>query len=83
MAMSIGGVSRIDDIQRECFSRMAEEFQMSPKLVLSRLDEMARRIMPVAQNLADELSLTFPSPMYQAIIDVIAAHSSQVASGRN
>ena len=83
MAMSIGGVSRIDDIQRECFSRMAEEFQMSPKLVLSRLDEMARRIMPVAQNLADELSLTFLSPVYQAIIDVIAAHSSQVASGRN
>ena len=80
MAMRIGGSARFDEISRASFVRMAEEFSMSPKLVLSRLDDLSGRIVSASRGLADEMALEFPSPVYEKILEVIERHSSQVAT---
>ena len=54
MAMRIGGDAAFDSISRDSFSRMAEECAVAPKLVLGRLDNIAKRIVPAASRLADE-----------------------------
>ncbi len=78
MAMRIGGDAKVDDIGRESFRRMAEEFGISPRLVLARLDQMVERIVPEAFRLADELSSKYPSPVYAKIVDVVSRNSAKV-----
>lgn len=53
MAMRIGGDAAFDSISRDSFSRMAEECAVAPKLVLGRLDYIAKRIVPAASRNQD------------------------------
>ena len=46
---------------------------MSPKLFLARLDALSSRIGDVAERLAKELDVAWPSPVYGNILDVIAS----------
>ena len=78
MAMRIGGDAAFDSISRDSFSRMAEECSVSPKLVLGRLDDMAKRILPVASRLADECNAIFPSKVYSQILSVMQSRLSRV-----
>lgn len=70
-AMGIGGEMRIGHIRREHFARLAEACDMSPKLILSRLDALARRILPAAEEVAGKLMAQWPSPVYAQIGSVI------------
>jgi len=76
--MRIGGDAAFDSISRDSFSRMAEECSVSPKLVLGRLDDMAKRILPVASRLADECNAIFPSKVYSQILSVMQSRLSRV-----
>lgn len=71
MAMRIGGDASFDSISRGSFSRLAEDCSVSPKLVLGRLDDMSRRIVPAASRLADECNARFPSKVYRQILSVM------------
>jgi len=64
------------DITRDSFVRLAPLCGISPKLVLSRLNALAARIVPAARDLAADLAPEWPSEVYAKIISVI---SSQVA----
>jgi len=78
MAMRIGGDAAFDSISRDSFSRMAEECSVSPKLVLGRLDDMSKRILPVASRLADECNARFPSKIYRQILSVMQSRLLRV-----
>ena len=52
MAMRIGNDAAFTSISRDSFSRMASDCKVSPKLVLSRLDELSGRTLAAAQSLA-------------------------------
>ena len=71
LAMRIGGDASFDSISRGSFSRLAEDCSVSPKLVLGRLDDMSRRIVPAASRLADECNARFPSKVYRQILSVM------------
>lgn len=75
-AMSVAGDRSFDDITRESFVRLAPLCGISPKLVLSRLNALAARIVPAARDLAADLAPEWPSEVYAKIISVI---SRQVA----
>lgn len=78
MAMRIGGDAAFDSISRDSFSRMAEECSVSPKLVLGRLDDMSKRILPVASRLADECNARFPSKIYRQILSAMQSRLLRV-----
>ncbi len=80
MAMKIGGEAHFDAIVRDSFRKMAEEFGVSPRLVLSRIDAMTKRIEPEAGRLAEELASEYPSPVYDKIVEVIVRHSDKIRS---
>jgi len=71
--MSIGDAMSIDCITRSNFERLARECAMSPKLILSRLDALAARIVDVAERLVAETSGAHPSPVYGKIVEVIVS----------
>ena len=83
MAMRIGGDAAFDSISRDSFSRMAEECAVAPKLVLGRLDYIAKRIVPVASRLADECNARFPSKVYKQILSVIQQRLSRICLPRS
>lgn len=60
-AMAIGGDRDFGAINRASFGRLAGECSLSPKLVLSRLDALARKMRPAAEELADDLGTCYPS----------------------
>lgn len=82
MAMRIGGDAAFDSISRDSFSRMAEECAVAPKLVLGRLDYIAKRIVPAASRLADECNARFPSKVYKQILSVIQQRLSRICLPR-
>ena len=82
MAMHIGGDAAFDSISRDSFSRMAEECAVAPKLVLGRLDYIAKRIVPAASRLADECNARFPSKVYKQILSVIQQRLSRICLPR-
>lgn len=55
-----------------------DEFSVSPKLVLVRLDDMSKRIIPVASRLADECNAKFPSKIYRQILSVMQSRILRV-----
>ena len=83
MAMRIGGDAAFDSISRDSFSRMAEECAVAPKLVLGRLDYIAKRIVPAASRLADECNARFPSKVYKQIHSVIQQRLSRICLPRS
>ena len=78
LAMSIGGEKRMETIRRNAFIRFADECGINPRLVLSRLDGIASKIVTAAESMAAELSRTFPSPVYDHILAVVRAHCAQI-----
>ena len=78
MAMRIGGDAAFDSITRDSFARLAEECSVSPKLILGRLDTMAKRIVPAASRLADECNARFPSRVYRQILSAMELRLSRV-----
>ena len=78
-AMTIGGAKRFDKVSRGSFAAMAREVGMNEDLLLGRLDNLARRILPAAEALAEELSAEWPSEVYRRIIDVIALQKSRIS----
>ena len=63
-AMSIGGETRMGMLRREHFEQMAKSCGLKPKLVLTELGSMAKTLPSIAQSLADELNLQYPSAVY-------------------
>ena len=57
---------------------MHESLSVSPKLVLGRLDDMGKRVVPVASRLADECNSRFPSKVYRQILSVMQSRLSRV-----
>lgn len=78
-AMSIGGATTLDAVDRTSFARMAEEAGMKDSLVLSRLDKMVRDIPDVARMLSARISEVWPSDVYSRIETVIADHVRRVS----
>lgn len=70
-AMSIGGARTFDEVSRDSFAAMAREVGMRPQLVWRRLDALARKMLPAARRLAEELSAEWPSEVYAKICRVI------------
>ena len=70
-AMSIGGETRMGCVGRDHFARLAEDCNMSPRLVLDRLDGLSGRILPAARELAAALDREWPSSVYAKIIAVV------------
>ena len=77
------GRAAFDSISRDSFSRMAEECAVAPKLVLGRLDYIAKRIVPAASRLADECNARFPSKVYKQILSVIQQRLSRICLPRS
>ena len=71
--MSIGGEVSFDSITREHFRRMAEECKIYPAAVLDEIDQLAGKIQTEAPRLAEKLSATYSSPVYEKILSVIGA----------
>ena len=69
--MSIGGETRMGCVGRDHFARLAEDCNMSPRLVLDRLDGLSGRILPAARELAAALDREWPSSVYAKIIAVV------------
>ena len=63
-AMSIGGETRMGMLRRAHFEQMAKSCGLKPKLVLTELDSMAKALPSMAQSLADELNVPYPSAVY-------------------
>ena len=81
MAMSIGGDADFKSISRASFSDMARSCAVSPRLVLSRLDALCARIVPVAERVAAECAAAWPSEIYGRIVDTIANHATRLHRG--
>ena len=77
-AMTIGGAKTFGDVSRGSFAAMAESVGMSPELVLSRLDAMAKKIPSAAEKQAEDLRDAWPNPVYARILDVIRAQIKTV-----
>ena len=75
-AMSIGDERDLAKINRDSFARQATALGVSPNLVYSRIDALVKRILPAAQNLAAELSESWPSDVYAKIVEIIIRQSS-------
>lgn len=78
-AMSIGGAWTFDEVSRDSFSAMAREVEMRSQLVLRRLDALAGKMPARARQLAEELSLEWPSEVYAKICRVIERHCIKVS----
>ena len=63
-AMSIGGETRMGMLRRAHFEQMAKSCGLKPKLVLTELDSMAKALPSMAQSLANELNVPYPSAVY-------------------
>ena len=78
---STGDDAAFASISRDSFSRMAIDCSISPKLVLGRLDDMAKRIVPAASRLADDCNARYPSNVYSQILSVIKSNISRIDNG--
>ena len=78
MAMRIGDDAVFASISRDSFSRMAIDCSVSPKLVLGRLDDMVKKIVPAASRLADDCNARYPSNIYSQILLVIKSNISRI-----
>jgi len=78
-AMSVAGDRSFDDITRDSLVRLSPLCGISPKLMLSRLDALAERILPVARELAEELSSEWPSDVYAKILSVVSKQVSHLS----
>jgi len=81
-AMSIGGETSIDRISRSSFETLARECGMSPKLILSRLDSIAVRIVDAAEQLAQRTVKEHPSQIYEKIVEAVVAQVGRVTDGK-
>jgi len=79
LAMSIGGAKAFDGVTRQSFAAMAEEVGMRPQLVLGRLEDMVRKILPMARELASEMNVKWPSAVYGKIVAVIGKQAAKAA----
>ena len=70
-AMGVGGEMRMGHVGRDQFARLAGDCAMASQLLLGRLDEMARRILPAAKEQAADLNQAWPSEVYAKIVSVI------------
>lgn len=77
-AMSIGGDMNFDRVNAESFKRLADECEIAPKLVMSRLREMTERIVPEAEELARSLFGDVPSAVYAEIIKIIRDRTDKI-----
>ena len=78
-AMSIGGEMSVGRIGRRHFELLAETCGMSPKLFLARLDMLVARIVDAAEKLGNELTSSWPSPVYGKICEVVASQTKRIA----
>ena len=79
MAMKIGEDYSFARITRGKFTRFGERLGKGrQELVLNCLDEALDTVEPCAQQLAEELSQTEPSPIYQAILDGIRRRTNKL-----
>jgi serine/threonine-protein kinase HipA len=78
MAMRIGDDAVFASISRDSFSRMAIDCSVSPKLVLGRLDDMVKKIVPAASRLADDCNARYPSNIYSQVLSVIKSNISRI-----
>lgn len=60
-AMAIADDRSFDEITRDSFAQLAPRCGLSPKLVLTRLDGLAEKIVPAARTLAERLAVNWPS----------------------
>lgn len=79
-AMSIGGERDLSVINRDSFARQATTMGISASLVEARIDALVKRILPAAQNLAIELSESWPSDVYAKIVEIIVRQSSALCT---
>ena len=67
-SMRIGGEQRMGSLTLEHFLLMADDCEISKKnLVLKELKLQASNLPQLANQLAEELNKTFPSPIYETI----------------
>ena len=58
--------------------QLAPRCGLSPKLVLTRLDGLAEKIVPAARTLAERLAVKWPSTVYSKIIAIIEGQAARV-----
>lgn len=78
MAMSIGGDMGFETITRTSFSEMAKACGVSPKLVLSRLDDQIARLESAVGRIESECASCWPSTVYDKIANTVKSHSARV-----
>ena len=78
--MSIGGETAFDKLDRECFSRMAQDCKIRPALAMTLIDEMLEKIKATSNPLADELNRQHPSQVYAEICRVIERQATRLAA---
>ena len=66
-SMRIGGEQRMGALTLEHFLLMADDCEISKNLVLKELKLLASNLPQLANQLAEELNKTFPSPIYETI----------------
>ena len=77
-AMSVGGERRLDKIDRQSFARMADELDISPALVMRRLDALAGKIVHAAQALRTECHALHHSTVFEEIEAVIKTQTARL-----
>lgn len=66
-SIRIGGEQRMELLILEHFLLMADDCEISKNLVLKELKLLASNLPQLANQLAEELNKTFPSPIYETI----------------
>lgn len=77
-AMKIGGDAEFNKISRDSFARLAQECGIRPQVVWNRLDDLADKLPSFGRQLAGELKSIHPSPVYEAILKVIAKNVGNI-----
>lgn len=78
MAMKIDGEYAIKWITRGKFLRMAENLGISPWTMDREIARMQKRIEKQAPEIAEKMSVRFPSPCYELIVRGIVKRSRQL-----
>jgi len=83
MAMEIGGQYAFRDVSRTSLAAFAEECDISPKAVFSRMDALAEVLPQKADELRERMSDEgVPSPVYDQIVSVINQNIAQTRRPR-
>ena len=77
-AMSIGHEFNFAEISRQNFSNMAVECDIRAEIVMNQIEDLIRKIVPAATELANELNIKYPCPIYNDIIQIIKHNAMQL-----